>query len=114
MSATLGQVTCCTAISTNENAEVEGRTAFNVLESAEVKVEEQASALKSRWTRMGSDPEGTFMLPTVDLSGEALEGLESASATTLSLPGTYLTSAVNSAMKAKCRCCLADQGGETR
>ena len=63
---------------------------------------------------MGSDSEGTFMLATVDLSGEALEGLESALATTLSLPGTYLTSALNSAMKAKCRCCLADHGGETR
>ena len=114
MLATLGQITCCTAMSTNENAGVEGRTAFNVLESAENEVAEQASALKSRWTGMGSNPEGTFTLPTVDLAGEALEGLESTLATMLSLPGMYLISAMNSAMRAKCCCCLADQEGEIR
>jgi hypothetical protein len=39
---------------------------------------------------------------------------DKASTTTFAGPGTYLRSEVNSAMAAKCRCCLADHGSETR
>ncbi len=41
-------------------------------------------------------------------------GLESASATTFSLPARCRRSVVNSETNARCRCCLADQGGDTR
>jgi hypothetical protein len=40
-------------------------------------------------------------------------GRDRASATTFAGPGTYLRSKVNSAMAARCRCCLADHGSET-
>ena len=42
------------------------------------------------------------------------DGLDSASATTFSVPGVWRISVVNSEMYAKCRCWRADQGGDTR
>ena len=41
------------------------------------------------------------------------EGLERASATTFSIPGTRTIELVNSAKKARWHCCWVDQGGET-
>ena len=43
---------------------------------------------------------------------QGLEGRERVSATVYLVPGTWMKSLVNSEMKARWRCCLADHGGE--
>ena len=120
MSCTLGQIICSTAISTKETgteAGVDGNTVEvhagverEVVEARDGEEGEGGEAIDGVEEEDVEAIDGVEdRYATVGLSG----GLERLSATTFFSPCTCLRSVVNSAIKARCLCCLADHGGET-